>query len=90
MLQRVANVEPRFHSIELPVNPLVINHLRHHPFNASPRPRYTDDEFEEKYGEEEYKRMVMGRIVQRRRWGQKLPNDEVKFLETYPELSTET
>lgn len=76
-------------SIELPLGPQVTNRLRHHPFNASPRVGYTDDEFKEKYGEDAYKKLVLGRIEQRRRWGQKLPKNETEFLKRYPELDTE-
>ncbi|EQL02413.1 hypothetical protein OCS_01885 [Ophiocordyceps sinensis CO18] len=75
--------------IKLPLGPQVTNRLRHHPFNASPRVGYTDDEFKEKYGEDAYKKLVLGRIEQRRRWGQKLPKNETEFLKRYPELDTE-
>lgn len=74
-------------STELPLNSAVVNRLRHYPFAADPPPGYTDEEFREKYGEEEYKQLVIGRVVQRKRWGQKLPRHEQEFLEQHPELA---
>jgi len=71
----------------MPVSPIVRTHLQHYPFNtANAPPGYTDDEYREVFGEEAYKHLVMGRISQRRKWGQKLPANEVEFLKCYPEL----
>ncbi len=74
----------------MPVSPVVKSHLRHYPFNpANASPGYTDDEYREVFGEGAYKHLVMGRILQRRKWGQKLPDSEVEFLKSYPELDAE-
>ncbi|RDA83115.1 hypothetical protein CP532_4445, partial [Ophiocordyceps camponoti-leonardi (nom. inval.)] len=75
--------------IELPVGPLVTNRLRHHPFGVPPRRGITDEEYKEKHGEGAYKKLVLARIVQRRRWGQKLPPSEIEFLKAHPELERE-
>ncbi|KAH8763818.1 hypothetical protein F5883DRAFT_676636 [Diaporthe sp. PMI_573] len=75
--------------IFIPVSPIVKSHLQHHPFNpANVLPGYTDEEYREVFGEDKYKLLVMGRILQRRKWGQKLPANEVEFLKNYPELDT--
>ncbi|RCI14125.1 hypothetical protein L249_8270 [Ophiocordyceps polyrhachis-furcata BCC 54312] len=75
---------------ELSVGPMVKYHLRSYPFGVTRRRRgFTDEEYRERYGEEEFKKLVIGRISQRRRWGMKIPKAEIEFLEAHPELERE-
>lgn len=71
----------------MPVSPLVRTHLQHYPFNPAHKERgYSDEEYREVFGEEEYKIMMAERIQQKRKYKLKLFPTEEAFVQTYPGL----
>jgi hypothetical protein len=76
-----------YFSKELPVNPVVIAHLRDYPFNPAHKKRgLSDEEFRKKHGEEVWKGMMSQRVVYKRKRGMKLVPAEEAFIQKYPGL----
>lgn len=71
----------------MPVSPIVKAHLQQFPFDPANKQRgYTDEEYREKYGEEQYKDMMAERIRQKKKYHLKLVASENEFIQTYPGL----
>jgi hypothetical protein len=74
-------------SKEIPVSPIVKAHLQQYPFNPANKQRgYTDEEYRETFGEEQFKAMMTERIQQKKKFNLKPNASEKEFIQTYPGL----
>lgn len=59
-------------------------------FNLANKERgYADEEYREKFGDEEFKAMITERIRQKKRYNLKLASTEKAFMQAYPGLVDE-
>lgn len=64
--------------------------LELYPFNTQDiSPGLTDDEYREKFGEEAYKVLLLERIKQKERVGQRLLRQEEAFLKNHPTFGSQ-
>lgn len=70
--------------------PLIWYLTRTYSFNPDPATQklLTDQELKADCGEEEYRRLVLSRIEQKKRWGLDLSPDDIKVLQSNREEAT--
>ena len=69
---------------------MVKTHLQQYPFNPANKKRgYTDEEYRQKSGEEEFEAIMAERIRQRKKYNLKLLPTEKAFMQSYPGLVEE-